>query len=108
MSDPSAPSEAPDLWVVVTTSRVPWPEVAARLPEHLRYQESLVARGVLVMSGPWMGPAGLPTGSGLTLLRAADQHEAEQIASADPLVAAGLRDVAVHAWKLSVGAELLR
>ncbi|WP_432835696.1 YciI family protein [Dactylosporangium sp. CA-092794] len=101
MTSSASADGRPVLWAVVTTSLVPWPEIAPRIHEHQRYQEELLANGQLIMSGPWTDQAGRPTGAGLAILRAATSQEAEAIASADPLVRAGLRTVAVNAWKIN-------
>ena len=88
-------------WVVVTTTDEPWSVIAPRIGEHRAYQDELLASGVLLASGPFLGDDDEPTGNGLSIIAAASRAEAEGIAAADPLVRDGLRHAAVDRWRVN-------
>lgn len=88
-------------WSVITTTDAPWSVIAPRIAEHRAYQDELLARGVLIASGPFLADDDEPTGAGLAIIAAASRAEAERIAGADPLVRDGLRRVAVHRWRIN-------
>ncbi|WP_181140729.1 YciI family protein [Streptomyces sp. Ru62] len=69
-----------------------------KIKEHLAFGADLESRGITFEGGPLMTPDGENSGTGLYILRAASLAEAEQIASQDPLHAAGLRTPTVSPW----------
>lgn len=85
-----------------------WPALARR-PSTLRPASTspgcwaLERDGALFLSGPLLSGPGAGPGSGVTVLRAADQDGAESIAARDPFVLAGLRTFTVHRWRLNEG-----
>jgi uncharacterized protein len=94
---------------VVLSQPSPTPEkLKAHLPDHLEYMIGLEKRGVLFASGPLAEGAGPPTGAGLTILRAANAHEARELAEADPFVRHGLRSYELKEWTVMEGAFGLR
>jgi uncharacterized protein YciI len=88
-------------WVVLTTTNVPWDAIAPRIEEHRAYQETLLACGVLLASGPFLDEDGKPSGDGASIVIAASRAEAEALAGDDPLVREGLRGVRVQRWRLN-------
>lgn len=78
------------------------------LRAHLVYMIELEKAGVLFASGPYAGEDGKPDGSGLTVLRARDFKHATEIARADPMVAAGVRECEVRQWTLNEGSIQVR
>jgi uncharacterized protein YciI len=62
----------------------------------------VLASGPL-LSGPDVGP-----GSGVAILRAADEEAARLIAAEDPFVRSGLRTFAVYRWRLNEGSISVR
>ena len=73
------------------------------LPAHLEYMIGLEKRGLLFASGPLSEGAGLPSGAGLTILRAANAQEARALAEADPFVTNGLRTFELKEWTIMEG-----
>jgi uncharacterized protein YciI len=69
-----------------------------KLEEHLAFGADLDNRGITFDGGPLMTRDGQNSGTGMYILRAASLAEAEQIASQDPLHAAGLRVPTVSPW----------
>jgi uncharacterized protein len=72
-------------------------------PAHLEYMIGLEKRGLLFASGPLSEGAGLPSGAGLTILRAANAQEARALAEADPFVTNGLRTFELKEWTIMEG-----
>jgi uncharacterized protein len=94
-----------DYWLIMSTP-VPGTGQAAidtRVGEHIAWLLGLERDGVLFLSGPLLSGPGTGPGSGVTVLRAADQDQAESIAANDPFVVAGLRTFTVHQWRLNEG-----
>jgi uncharacterized protein YciI len=92
-----------ELFVILNTPLVEPADLRAHLVEHLNYMIELEKRGVLFASGPFSGPDGRPTGSGLTIVRAASFEEAEAIANGDPFAKAGLRRSEIRRWTVNEG-----
>jgi uncharacterized protein len=74
--------------------------MAGLLSEHLLYMDGLERMGVLFASGPFTDD---PQGSGLSIVRANSAEVAAEIASAEPLAAAGVRSFQVREWSLREG-----
>lgn len=94
-----------DYWLILST---PAPgtgqaDIDACAPGHIAWLLGLERDGVLFLSGPLLSGPGTGPGSGVTVLRAAGQDEAESIAARDPFVLAGLRTFTVHRWRLNEG-----
>lgn len=94
-----------DYWLILSTpaSGTGHTDIDARAPEHIAWLLGLERDGVLFLSGPLLSGPGTGPGSGVTVLRAADQDEAESIAARDPFVLTGLRTFTVHQWRLNEG-----
>ena len=80
----------------------------ARAPEHIAWLLTLERDGVLFLSGPLLSGPGTGPGSGVTILRAADEGEAGSIAAEDPFAVKGLRTFTVHRWRLNEGSIGIR
>lgn len=74
------------------------------IEEHLAYQAMLEDTGVMFAAGP-LGDRGGETwsGSGMVVIRAANFAQAEKIAAADPMHAAGARNYHVQPWLVNEG-----
>jgi uncharacterized protein YciI len=94
-----------DYWVVLSTPVAGTEQAAidAHRLEHIAWLLELEREGVLFLSGPLLSGPGVGPGSGLSVLRAADEADARRIASGDPFVHAGLRTFEVHRWRLNEG-----
>jgi hypothetical protein len=106
----TTPAEPPrllgrDYWLVLSTPQADTGQAAidASAPEHIAWLLGLERDGALFLSGPLLSGPGTGPGSGVTILRAADQAQAEAIAANDPFVLAGLRTFTVHRWRLNEG-----
>jgi uncharacterized protein YciI len=94
-----------DYWLILSTP-VPGTsqmDIDARAGEHVSWLLGLERDGVLFLSGPLLSGPGTGPGSGVTVLRAADQDQAGSIAAKDPFVIKGLRTFTVHQWRLNEG-----
>ena len=91
------------LFVVLSKGAATAEQISAVLPQHLEYMIGLEKTGALFASGPLSAPAGAPAGDGLTILRAASEAEAREIASADPFVINKLRSFEVREWTVMEG-----
>ena len=70
------------------------------LADHLAYMIDLERRGVLFASGPFGDGT---RGDGMTIVRAASEAEAREIALADPFVTNGIRTFTIQAWTVMDG-----
>jgi hypothetical protein len=70
------------------------------LADHLTYMIELERRGVLFASGPFGDGT---RGDGMTIVRAASEAEAREIALADPFVTNGIRTFTIQAWTVMEG-----
>jgi uncharacterized protein len=70
------------------------------LAQHLDYMIGLERQGKLFASGPFGDGT---RGDGMTILRAACEAEARDIASRDPFVVNGLRTFTVQPWTVMEG-----
>ena len=70
------------------------------LRAHLEYMIAVERQGKLFASGP-LGDG--TKGDGMTILRAADEAEAREIMSRDPLVVHGVRTFTIKEWTVMEG-----
>lgn len=70
------------------------------LADHLQYMIDLERRGKLFASGP-LGDG--TRGDGMTIVRAADESEARDLAMQDPFVVNGIRTFTIQPWTLMEG-----
>jgi uncharacterized protein YciI len=70
------------------------------LAEHLDYMIGLERAGKLFASGP-LGDG--TKGDGMTILRAADDAEAHELAARDPFVVNGIRTFKIEPWTVMEG-----
>lgn len=91
------------LWVIHSRVAAEREALRAHLLAHLRYQAALEKAGVLFAAGPLADEEGKPTGTSMTVVRAADAAEARRIAEADPMHAAGVRTFTLNRWSLNEG-----
>ena len=117
MSDqePGAPVDlsrllARDYWLIVSTPAAGTDRAAieAHVEKHVAWLLDLEREGVLFVSGPLLSGPGVGPGSGVTVIRAADEDAARVIAGADPFVLAGLRTFEVYRWRLNEGSISVR
>jgi hypothetical protein len=94
-----------DYWLILSTpvAGTSQADIDTCVPEHIAWLLGLEQDGVLFLSGPLLSGPGTGPGSGVTVLRAADENEAASIAANDPFVLAGLRTFTVHRWRLNEG-----
>lgn len=70
------------------------------LAEHLQYMIGLERQGKLFASGP-LGDG--TRGDGMTIVRAADEAEARELAMRDPFVVNGIRTFTLQSWTVMEG-----
>ena len=70
------------------------------LAEHLAYMIELEQRGKLFASGPFGDGT---KGDGMTIVRAASEAEARELALADPFVVNGVRTFTIKPWTVMEG-----
>lgn len=90
------------LFAIVSTVRE-GKDILPVLPDHLEYLIKMEAEGKIFASGPFTDENGKPNGDGMTIVRAADMTEAEELAQGDPFVINGIRDFVVRPWTLMEG-----
>ena len=98
------------LYVITWTNR---PDAApddllAALPAHLRWQLELERTNVLFGSGPLHDDNGVPTGEGLSIVRAESAAAVHALVASEPFLARGLRSYSLRCWDLSEGTIALR
>jgi uncharacterized protein len=113
--DSTTPARRPgllgrDYWLIMSTpvAGTGQADIDACAPEHIAWLLGLEREGVLFLSGPLLSGPGTGPGSGMTLLRAADEDEAGSIAANDPFAVKGLRTFTVHRWRLNEGSVGVR
>ena len=99
-----------DYWLILSTpvAGTGQADIDACAPEHIAWLLGLERDGVLFLSGPLLSGPGTGPGSGVTVLRAADEDEAGSIAANDPFAVKGLRTFTVHRWRLNEGSVGVR
>ena len=75
-------------------------DVTPYLAEHLQYMIELEREGKLFASGPLGDPS---KADGMTIIRAADEEEAQRIALKDPFVIHGIRTFKIVPWTVMEG-----
>ena len=70
------------------------------LADHLAYMIELEKQGKLFASGPFGDGT---RGDGMTIVRAATEDEAREIAQRDPFVTNGIRTFKIEAWTVMEG-----
>ncbi len=92
------------LFVVVTSPVDGIEPIMANIKEHLAYQRMLEDTGVMFAAGPMADEGGETwSGTGMVVVRAESLAEAEKIAAADPMHAAGARSFTVRPWLVNEG-----
>ncbi len=95
----AAPAAAPATYfVLVHTPGPAWKSgVGFRdqpgIADHVRYMDAFLARGVLIMAGPFLDNSG-----GMAIFHTASLEEAQRLANDDPTVKNGLLRVTVRPW----------
>ncbi|NBB61791.1 hypothetical protein GVN18_21170 [Pseudomonas sp. ODNR1LW] len=80
------------------------PRMSELLGAHLQWAIAAQNRGELFASGPFVSEQYAPGQlGGMTILRAADQAEAERLVQADPFIANGVFGAEVRKWMLMEG-----
>jgi uncharacterized protein YciI len=75
-------------------------DVTPYLAEHLEYMISLERQGKLFASGPLGDPS---KADGMTIVRAASEEDARQMALRDPFVINGIRTFKIVPWTVMEG-----
>ncbi|MFZ5691004.1 MAG: YciI family protein [Pseudomonadota bacterium] len=75
-------------------------DVTPYLADHLEYMIALEREGKLFASGPLGDPT---KADGMTIVRAADEEEARQLALRDPFVVNGIRTFKIVPWTVMEG-----
>jgi len=70
------------------------------LAEHLQYMIGLEREGKLFASGPLGNPT---RGDGMTIVRAASEEDARELANRDPFVINGIRTFTIKPWIVMEG-----
>lgn len=92
------------LFVVSTTPIAGMEPIQANIKEHLAYQRMLEDTGVMFAAGPVADEGGATwSGEGMVVVRADSLEQAEAIAAADPMHAAGARSYRVRPWLVNEG-----
>lgn len=92
------------LFVVSTTPIAGMEPIQANIKEHLAYQRLLEDTGVMFAAGPVADEGGATwSGEGMVVVRADSLEQAEAIAAADPMHAAGARSYRVRPWLVNEG-----
>jgi uncharacterized protein len=92
------------LFVVATTPVAGMEPIQANIKEHLAYQRMLEDTGVMFAAGPVADDGGVTwSGEGMVVVRADSLEQAEAIAAADPMHAAGARSYRVRPWIVNEG-----
>ncbi len=92
------------LFVVFTTPNDGMEPIQDNIKEHLAYQRMLEDTGVMFAAGPMADDGGENwAGAGMVVVRAESLEEAEAIAAADPMHAAGARSYKVRPWLVNEG-----
>lgn len=96
------------LWVAIWGP--PLGDLMPLLDEHLQFMSDLEDDGSLFASGPFTAPGGpgAIVGTGMTILRAGTQEEAEMILRREPMCSAGLRTFEIRPWLLMEGSFAVR
>jgi uncharacterized protein len=100
---------AKQLYVVVTTPANGMGPVMERIKEHLAFQESLEAQGIMFAAGPqWSDDEAFWEGDGMVVIRAESLVEAREIATKDPMHTSGARKFTVRPWLVNEGTITVR
>ena len=95
---------ARQLYLVTT---VPTGDLSAIMPvleDHLAYQVSLEAQGIMFAAGPnWTADETEWTGEGTVVIRADSMAHATQLMEADPMHASGARAFTIKPWLVNEG-----
>lgn len=100
---------AKQLYVVVTTPADGLGPVIEKIKEHLAFQESLEAQGIMFAAGPqWTDDETSWEGDGMVVIRAKSLAEARAIAAKDPMHASGARTFTVRPWLVNEGTVTIK
>jgi uncharacterized protein len=101
---------ARDYWLILSTPLAACDQAAVNehVEDHVAWLLDLERDSTLLASGPLVSGPGVGPGSGVTVLRAADEDAARAVAERDPFVLAGLRTFALYRWRLHAGSVAVR
>ncbi len=95
---------AMQLYAVFTSPTNGIGPVLENTAEHLKYQESLEADGIMFAAGPfWTDTGDEWEGNGMVIIRAESIEHAKQIADKDPMHQSGARTYRVRPWLVNEG-----
>ena len=96
-------------YVVFTSPANGMGPVMENLGEHLAFQESLEAKGIMFAAGPFASDdESTWDGEGMVIIRAGSLDEARQIADSDPMHKSGARTYRLRPWVMNEGSFNLR
>jgi uncharacterized protein YciI len=97
------------LYAIFTVPAAGIEPILAGMEEHLAFQVSLEADGVLYAAGPmWTDDEQSWEGDGLVVVRAGSRAEAVAIAERDPMHRSGARRFTVRPWMINEGTVTIR
>lgn len=101
---------ARDYWLILSTPLAACDQAAVNqhVEDHVAWLLDLERDSTLLASGPLVSGPGVGPGSGVTVLRAADEDAARAVAERDPFVLAGLRTFVLYRWRLNEGSVAVR
>lgn len=100
---------AKQLFVIFTTPKDQSPPAGDILEQHMSFQKSLEARGIMFGAGPLAELDGKSWGGeGMVIIRAESLEDARAIADADPMHSSGTRTYHIRPWLLNEGSLTLR
>jgi ribulose-5-phosphate 4-epimerase/fuculose-1-phosphate aldolase/uncharacterized protein YciI len=101
---------AHDYWLILSTPAAGTDTAAidGYVADHVAWLLALERDGIVLLSGPLLSGPGVGPGSGVTVVRAADEEAARLIAADDPFVRARLRTFEVYRWRVNEGSVSVR
>jgi len=96
-------------YVVFTTPTNGLEPILENLKEHLEFQHSLEARGIMFAAGPfWDDTDQEWHGEGMVIIRAGSMDEAREIADTDPMHSSGARTYKIRPWLMNEGTVTIK
>lgn len=100
---------AKQLYAIFTEPAGDLAAVRETMPDHLAYQESIEASGVMFAAGPFADDEQRSwSGAGMVIVRAESLEAARAIADADPMHRSGARRYRIRPWLLNEGSLTVR
>lgn len=99
-----------EMFVVLTSPAKTMDDIKVALPDHLKFQRDLEARGIMFAAGPLADLADPDSwgGEGMVMIRAESLEAARKIADSDPMHSSGARTYVLRRWLINEGGFTLR